>query len=135
MSSSNKFCPDCSTLLHPIEKFNKLDSKESDDEEELEDGLYLKCGDCSYSEKAPTFSTTHFSKRGENEQNSHVHPKRISLDYMFDMTYPRTKSKPCANSECPSRGEDNPEIVLITNGEHPEIAYLCTVCKYIWGKL
>jgi len=131
--SNNKFCPDCSTLLHPSEKIHDRDSKESDDDEELEDGLYLVCGDCSYNEKATTFSTTHFSKKIEKTQ--YVHPKRIVSDYIFDMTYTRTESKPCANSKCPSHGKDNPEIVLITTEEHPEIAYLCTVCKYIWGKL
>jgi len=133
MSSNNKFCPDCSTLLHPMEKFKDGDTKESDDDEETEEGLYLVCGDCSYSEKTTTFSATHFSKKVEKTQ--YVHPKRIIEDYIFDMTLPRTRSKSCSNPKCPSRDNDNPEIVLITAEDHPEIAYLCTVCKFIWGKL
>ena len=113
MSSNNKFCPDCSTLLHPREKFRDGDTKESDNDEEAEEGLYLVCGDCFYSEKTITFSATHCSKKVEKTQ--YVHPKRIVEDYIFDMTLPRTRSKVCLNPECPSRGNDNPEIVLITS--------------------
>ena len=132
MSSNNKFCPDCSTLLHPVERLSERGDDKEDDEE-FEEGLYLVCKECSYSEKTNTFSTIHFTKKVEKTQ--YVHPKRIISDYVYDMTFPRTKSKQCANSKCPSRDGDNTEIVLITAEEHPEIAYLCTICKYTWGKL
>ena len=130
MSSKYKFCPECSTLLHPIERISEYeDTKDSEEEE----GLYLTCKECSYSEKTNTFSTVHFTKKVEKIQ--YVHPKRIIYDYIFDMTYPRTKSMECANIKCSSRNKDNPEVVLITSEEHPEIAYLCTVCKNMWGKI
>lgn len=132
MSSNNKFCPDCSTLLYPVERLTENDDAKEDDEE-FEEGLYLVCKECFYSEKTNTFSTIHFTKKVEKIQ--YVHPKRIISDYTYDMTLPRTKSKQCINSKCPSRNGDNPEIVLITAEEHPEIAYLCTICKYTWGKL
>ena len=132
MTSNNKFCPNCSTLLHPSEKFFNQENDE-DSEQEFEDGLYLSCKECSYLEKTNTFSTIHFTKKVEKIQ--YVHPKRIISDYMYDMTLPRTRTKECSNSQCSSRNKDNPEIILITAEEHPEIAYLCTVCKFIWGKL
>jgi len=139
ITSPNKFCPNSTTLLYPIEK-SSSDIEEdgsgiNQDEPEGEEktGLYLVCGDCSYNEKAITFSATHFSKKKEKTQ--YVHPKRIIADYIYDMTFKRTKSQPCANKDCPSRKKENPEIVLITNEDHPEIAFLCTTCKHIWGKL
>lgn len=132
MTSNNKFCPDCSTLLHPKEKSFSSEEVDSDDEKQ-EEGLYLVCDDCGYSEKITTFVAKHFSKKLEKSQ--YVHPKRIVNDYIYDMTYSRTRSKLCSNIECPSRGNENPEIVLITSEDHPEIAYLCTTCKYIWGKM
>ena len=125
---SNKFCLDCSTLLRPKEKFFGEDK-----DEKQEDGLYLVCDDCGYSEQINTFVANHFSKKSEKTQ--YVHPKRIANDYIYDMTYSRTKTKNCSNSECSSIGNENPEIVLITSDDHPEIAYLCTTCKYIWGKM
>lgn len=130
-TTSNKFCPNCSTLLHPTEK-----NVDEDDNEENENGiagLYLVCEDCFYREKTTTFSATHFSKKIEKTQ--YVHSKRIINDYIYDMTFKRTRSKSCSNDKCPSHGKANPEIVLITNEDYPEIAFLCTVCKYIWGKL
>lgn len=132
MTSHNKFCPDCSTLLHPKEKYFGEEEVDSDDEKQ-EEGLYLVCNDCSYSEKITTFVAKHFSKKLEKSQ--YVHPKRIANDYIYDMTYSRTRTKLCSNIECKSRGNENPEIVLITSEDHPEIAYLCKTCKYIWGKM
>jgi|688.fasta_scaffold1151612_2 DNA-directed RNA polymerase subunit M/transcription elongation factor TFIIS len=132
--SSNDFCPECSTLLHPEEIF--IDDEESDSETEDEkktSGLYLVCGECSYKEKTNSFSTYHFSNKVEKIQ--YIHPKRLVEDYIYDMTYPRTKTKSCTNSTCPTNGKENPIIILITSEDHPEIAYLCTVCKNIWGSL
>ena len=136
MSTINKFCPDCSRLLYPVEKIPDNDTSsdvEDDDDEKIEGGLYLECDNCSYHEKTNTYSTVHFSKKVENVQ--YAHPKRIIDDYVFEMTLPRTQTKPCSNFKCPTRGKKNPEIVLITSEKHPEIAYLCTVCKFTWGKM
>jgi DNA-directed RNA polymerase subunit M/transcription elongation factor TFIIS len=132
MTSNNKFCPNCSTLLQPKEKSFGVEEVDSDDEKQ-EEGLYLVCDDCNYSEKITTFVVKHYSKKLEKSQ--YAHPKRIVSDYIYDMTYSRTSTKICSNIECQSRGGGNPEIVLITSEDHPEIAYLCTVCKYIWGKM
>jgi len=131
MISNNKFCPGCSTLLHPIEKMSENDDSKND--EDFEEGLYLICKECSYREKTNTYSKIHFTKKIEKTQ--YVNPKRIVYDYMYDMTLPRTRSIQCVNKECPSRNGNNPEIVLITSEEHPEISYLCTICKNIWGKI
>ena len=130
-STSNKFCPNCSTYLHPVEKSFETDEEIKDGNEG--EGLYLVCDDCFYHEKAITFSATHFSKKIEKTQ--YVHPKRIITDYVYEMTFKRTKEKICPNENCPSRGKANPEIILITNEFHPEIAFLCTECKYVWGNL
>lgn len=132
MTSNNKFCPNCSTLLQPKEKSFGVEEVDSDDEKQ-EEGLYLVCDDCNYSEKITTFVVKHYSMKLEKSQ--YAHPKRIVSDYIYDMTYSRTRTKICSNIECQSRGSENPEIVLITSEDHPEIAYLCTVCKYIWGKM
>ena len=40
----------------------------------------------------------------------------------------------CLNLECPSKKTENPEIIMITNEDFPEISYMCSECKYIWGK-
>lgn len=135
MSVKNDFCPECSTLLHPEEIFSDNEDSNEDETEEKtpSGGLYLVCGECSYREKTESFTAHHFSKKIEKIQ--YVHPKRIVEDYIYDMTFPRTRSKVCSNKECPSQGKENPIIVLITSENHPEIAYLCTDCKYIWGKI
>jgi DNA-directed RNA polymerase subunit M/transcription elongation factor TFIIS len=132
MTSNNKFCPDCSTLLHPKEKYFETEEVNLDDEKK-EDGLYLVCDDCGYDEKINTFVAKHFSKK--NEKTQYVNPTRITNDYIYDMTYSRTRTKICSNIKCSSRGGKNPEIVLITSEDHPEIAYLCTICKSMWGKM
>ena len=132
MTTNNKFCPDCSTLLHPKEKSFDTEEVDSDDEKQ-ENGLYLVCEDCSYREKINTFAAKHFTKK--LEKSHYVNPKRIANDYIYDMTYSRTRTKVCSNNDCSSKGNENPEIVLITSEDHPEIAYLCTTCKYIWGKM
>jgi DNA-directed RNA polymerase subunit M/transcription elongation factor TFIIS len=137
MTTNNDFCPECSTFLHPEEIFVDEETEETDSETEEEKktmgGLYLVCGECSYKEKTNSFSTFHFSNKVEKIQ--YIHPKRLVEDYIYDMTYPRTKTKSCTNLKCPTYGKENPIIVLITSEDHPEIAYLCTVCKNIWGSL
>ena len=132
MSTTNKFCPNCSTLLQPIEKMKKYDDATDNIDADTEDveGLYLVCGDCAYREKINTFSVSHFSKK--IEIIPFANPNRIVNDYRYDMTFPRTKSKTCANSKCPSQGNQNPEIVQITEENRPEVSYLCTVCNNMW---
>ena len=55
---SNKFCPECNTILNDEES---IDS--SDDEKETKSekkSLFLVCNDCSYKEKTDSFSTIHY---------------------------------------------------------------------------
>ena len=124
MSEHNKFCPNCSTFLHPQEKFS-----DENDEETKESGLYMVCGECSYQEKINYFSAPHFNK----EIKTNSKPIRVAEDYIYDVTFARTKTLECINVKCPSKGKDNPEVVLITSDKRPEIAYLCKICKYRWG--
>ena len=136
MSSNNDFCPECSTLLHPEEIFDEEiheDESEKDEETKTNSGLYLVCKECSYKEKTNSFCTYHFSNKVERDQ--YINPLRLVNDYIYDMTYPRTKTKSCINLKCSTYGKENPIIVLITSEYHPEIAYLCTVCKNLWGIL
>ena len=122
------FCPECSTLLHPEE----IIDGNNDDVETL-NGLYMVCSECSYKEKTNSFSMYHFTNKVEKIQ--YINPRRLVEDYIYDMTYPRTKTRSCTNVSCPTIGKENPIIILITSEDHPEIAYLCTVCKNIWGSL
>ena len=123
--SNNDFCPECSTILKPKEITG-------DDDEKSENGLYLVCEDCSYREKTNSFSAFHFSKK--EEKTRYLSKNRIS-DYIFNKALNRTFKLECINNKCPSRGKNNPEIVIITSGDHPEIAYICSVCKHVWGRL
>ena len=125
--SNYKFCPDCSRFLYPTEKIP--DEEDSDVEEK---GLYLECDECGYYEKIKTFSTTHFSKK--TKEIKYINKARMVKDYLYDFRFKRTTKMECINSNCSSRNENNPEIVLITNNKQPEIAYLCGKCNHIWGK-
>ena len=49
------------------------------------------------------------------------------------ITLAHAATKSCTNLKCPTYGKENPIIVLITSEDHPEIAYLCTVCKNIYN--
>jgi DNA-directed RNA polymerase subunit M/transcription elongation factor TFIIS len=128
--SNYKFCPECSTFLHPIEKSPDDDVDGDSDIEEK--GLYSKCNQCGHYEKTNTFSAIHFSKN--TKKIKYINKARMTKDYVFDKRYKRTKQKECVNTSCSSRGKQNPEIVLITNNKQPEIGYLCTECNFIWGK-
>ena len=126
MSLNNQFCPECSTLLRPKEL--------SDDQEEQSNTyLYLSCDGCFYKERTDSFKTFHFSNKIERIEP--IHHLRLVNDYIYDVAYQRTKTKPCNNKNCATYGKENPIIVLITSEHHPEIAYLCTECKHIWGYL
>lgn len=130
MSLNNQFCPNCSTMLRPIEKLKN--NEDYDESENFEEGLYLECRECFYNEKTNTFSKIHFSKK--YKKIHYIHPKRMVNDYIHDKTYSRTTKIECINNECSSRNNKNSEIILITSKEHPEIGYLCSECKNIWGK-
>ena len=114
------FCPECSTLLTPIEKKSEKDINE----------LFLTCDGCSYEEKTNTYLFTHFTKINSD---STLHPSRIQ-DYIYDMSYERTRKIKCLNDNCSSKNNKNPEIVMITSEDCPDLSYICTECKYIWGK-
>ena len=91
-----------------------------------------RCDECGYYEKTNTFSTTHFSKKVE--EIKYMNNNRMVNDYIFDKTFARTKKLECVNSKCSSRGKNNPEIILLTTDKRPEIGYLCSTCKSLWGK-
>ena len=132
MSNKDYFCPNCKSILNPVE----LVPEQKDDKKVARKGLYMRCDVCNFLRPSTGFSTTHFTKRSQKDGKTlNMNPARIA-DIMYDKTYQVTKNITCVNKECPSRKKGkNPEIVLITSDKHPELGYLCTECKYTWGKL
>jgi DNA-directed RNA polymerase subunit M/transcription elongation factor TFIIS len=135
MDQEDDFCPNCSSILNPVEDIED-ESDTEDSKNVVRRGLFMRCNDCNYSRPALTFSTTHFSKHYKKTGGSlDMDPTRIS-DLIYSKTYSFTKSLECVNEECPSKKEKiRPEIMLITSENHPELGYLCTMCKAIWGKM
>lgn len=134
MSDQDDFCPNCRSILNPVEMTN---DETKDDVSEVEHkGLYMRCGDCNFSRPASHFSTTHFAKNLHKNDKStlNMDPVRVA-DLIYDKTFPVTKSISCVNKKCPSQEKGiNPEIVLLSSDKHPELGYLCSECKHIWGK-
>lgn len=128
------FCPDCQTLLVPIETV--VDSEESDRKEREDQNkvLLLRCDDCGFGRVAKSFTTIHFSKHtNKMESRLNMDPERVA-DLLYEKTYAVTQQKPCLNKECPSHGKANPPIHLISSDKFPELGYICSVCRYRWGK-
>ena len=124
---SNKFCPECNTLLNDEEA---VDS--SDDEKETKSekkSLFLVCNDCSYKEKTDSFSTIHYLNKSNTIKTINL---KIIKDIKYDVRRKRTQQKPCVNTSCSSFGKNNPDIILITKEDSLEIDYLCTVCDHVW---
>lgn len=126
------FCPECQTLLVPIETVEETDEKsEKEDNQKV---LLLRCDDCGFNRMAKSFSTTHFSKHvNKIESTLNMDPARVA-DLLYVKTYPVTQQLACVNKECPSRSGPNPPIHLITSDKFPERGYICSICKYRWGR-
>lgn len=127
-SSEFSFCPECSTLLEPVNNLNNDEDIVEDDEK-----LYLQCHNCMYYEEAKMFSIKYYDN-SKNNNISTIKHNRIG-DYKYDPTYLRTKSISCINEKCSSIGKSNPEIILITSENHPEYGFMCSECTYTWGQL
>jgi DNA-directed RNA polymerase subunit M/transcription elongation factor TFIIS len=122
----DQFCPKCKSILKPKEVVNTEGRKTKK--------LHLVCEDCGYNKEASHFSTTHYSTRMKTDGSLHMDPARIQ-DLIYDKTLPHTSCVPCTNNECPSKkSKQNPEVVLLKFENHLELGYLCSVCKYIWGR-
>lgn len=138
MSNTSDFCPECDNILYPYEPEDDYDSEDSELKDE-EKGLFLRCAVCAYKRPTNTYRVTHFTKsftdntKLTTKQGLFMDPYRIR-DMIYDNTYLRTMQISCANKECPSRGKKNPEIMLITSSKHTELGYICSVCKFTWGK-
>ena len=134
MDEKEEFCPQCDRLLNPVE----LTPEEAGDTETPGDrkGLYRRCAECNFARPTASFSTTHFTKRLQKGKQTtlNMDPGRVA-DLVYDKTYPVTQGISCVNKNCPSKkGKGNPPIVLLTSDKHPELGYLCSVCKHMWGR-
>jgi len=137
MDEKDDFCPNCKSILNPVE----MTPEEAGDEKVTGNaaqrkGLYMRCNECNFSRPTQSFSTIHFTKRLRKGKQStlNMDPMRVS-DLMFDKTYPRTNGLQCVNPSCPSsKSSKNPEVVLLTSDKHPELGYLCTICRHMWGR-
>jgi DNA-directed RNA polymerase subunit M/transcription elongation factor TFIIS len=131
MVDQDDFCPECKSILNPVEMMPEEVGLQGDRK-----GLYMRCDDCNFSRPAESFSTTHFTKRiHQNKKGAlNMDPVRVE-DLIFDKTYQVTNNLPCVNKDCPSRKTGkNPPVVLVTSDQHPELGYLCSECKSMWGK-
>lgn len=121
----NSFCPECDTYLRPVEI--------ADEKDQLE--LFMRCINCNFSRKENKYTSTHFAKHSAKKNTLDISPNRVR-DLVNDKTYPVTKQLECANRNCPSKKDNkNPEIVLLTSNDYPELGYICKVCYHVWGKI
>ena len=169
------FCPECSSLLYPIELIEQPDdittntSIEKDDTSfselkeknavnninnannaynkkmsrlnktvvnDITKNIYMECGQCNYKRVEKTYSTVHYSKykQADNKSDINLEKSRLS-DLLYDKTYLRSNKIKCANEKCPSIKSKKPaSILLITSNKHPEIGYICSECKHLWGR-
>lgn len=107
--NSRKFCINCGTYLRPSESDGKL---------------ILFCEKCAYNEPAEGLKIPYYS-RSRNRKNV----DRVIPNFMYDMTFPRTKKIKCINKECKAV---DPEIVIITSDKKLQVTKICNECKTIW---
>ena len=107
--NARKFCINCGTYLRPSENDGKL---------------ILDCHKCGYNEPAEGLKISYYS-RPQNRKNV----DRVTPDFIYDVTFPRTKKIKCINKDCKG---NNPEIVIVTSDKQLRVTYICTSCKTIW---
>ena len=107
------FCKNCNNGLYPTE---------------IDNDLWLICKICEYKEK-----------NSSSIVKKNVYKRSNIIDYgkhkyiIYDNAYPKTKTHPCPNTECPSiKDKSLQEATYFNDPKNLKITFICSACNTEW---
>jgi|AACY02.9.fsa_nt_gi hypothetical protein len=123
--SKLRFCPKCQN------NFSNYNIDETDKGEPI---FQYTCSSCLYRESIPIgdikehallYSKTTLNRRPDRE---------LHWDMCQDPTLAHTSTVPCPNPKCPSKSNNDNNVVFLEYNEDKKLAFICchSECKEIW---